>query len=201
MTSIIRELTIRTFAKALVLGAAIAGVSGCAMTANGNPSSEAVANASNAVVFGKFRLVRNGHEMQFGDSIFANTATLTVYDARDGREINGKVGRDGQFAWALKPGTYHVSSVGFKYHGERVEPPTGFTFTVSPDHKATYVGTMMLEASFSAGQYGTNGTIDKYTVSNDCATDCASQLARLGLDADSTTTALFRWNNQIAQIN
>ena len=155
MDRITRNLTVIT-----VCFIAVAGLSGCAATAN-NVNADANAGATGPVAFGKFRLVRNGYEMKVGEGIFANSATLQVYDADGDREMKGKVGRNGEFSWALEPGSYRIVSVGFKYHGERVAPPANFAFEVSAGHKATYVGTIMLEVSFEAGQYGTTGTVDR----------------------------------------
>jgi hypothetical protein len=182
---------------------AVAGFSGCANTAKTIDSGAELASAasapSDAVVFGKFRLVRNGYEAKLGTSIMANNATLHLYQPDGHEKVIGKVGRDGEFAWVLEPGTYHVTSIGFYNKGDKVEPATDFTFRVPADHEAIYVGTVTLETTFESGFLGVNGTVDRYTVANDCDQDCAPRLETLGLPADSAAIALMQDNSKFAQ--
>jgi hypothetical protein len=180
-------------------------MSGCANTAKTIDSGAELAGATSAaadtVVFGKFRLVRNGHEAKLGTSLFANTATLHLYERNGNEQFVGKVGQDGEFAWVLKPGTYRVSGIGFYNRGEKVEPVTDFTFDVPENERAIYVGTVTLETSFDSGYLGVNGTVDSYTIANDCATDCASRLENLGLPADGVMIALMQDNSRYARRN
>lgn len=46
-----------------------------------------------------------------------------------------------------------------------------------------------------------NGTVDSYTIANDCATDCASRLENLGLPADGVMIALMQDNSRYARRN
>jgi hypothetical protein len=180
----------------------LAGLSGCATTANSVDSSAGLGQgtASN-LVFGKFRLVRNGHEVAIGDGALSNTATFEL--RRDGAQtdISAEIGDGGEFAWVLEPGTYEVSGIGFRYHGDRIETPANFSFTVAGNQKATYVGTITLEASFHSVANGTIGAVDSYRVANDCATDCADRLSRLGLSTDGVNIALFPHVSQMARRN
>lgn len=199
MRNVIRNLTI-----AIAGVVAATSLTGCATTAESidTAGEMAAANeAANAVVFGKFRLVRNGEDVEFGDSIFANSAKLYLSEAGSTGEIVGAVGRDGEFAWALQPGEYQVSSIAFKFHGETIEPATNFSFTVSPEYQASYIGTITLETMFDHGYYGVSGTIDRFSVSNDCKSECATRLSRLGLDENSATTSLLHWNQHVASTN
>lgn len=184
---------------------ALVGVSGCANTASSIDSGAELAKAASApsdtIVFGKFRLVRNGYEAKLGTSVFANSATLHLYQQDGNEKIVGKVGRDGEFAWVLKPGSYRVSSIGFYNRGDKVEPVTDFTFNVPAEQEAIYVGTITLESTFDSGFLGVNGTVDRYTVNNDCEMDCANRLEQLGLSADSATVALMQDNSQFARRN
>lgn len=184
---------------------AVAGLAGCASTARNIDSGEVLDRASSAategIVFGKFRLVRNGQEIQLGDGIFANSATLHLQKSDNGREIVGEVGRDGEFAWALAPGVYRMSSIGFSFRGEKVESQTNFSFAVSADHRASYVGTVTLEATFHSGYHGTSGTVDRITVRNDCEAGCEKRLAELGLPSAAVTASLFHWDERIAGTN
>jgi len=191
-------------------GCLLAGLSGCATTAanidsaaelareSGHESGRESGNPAATVVFGRFELLRNGHDVAFGDGIFASSATLNLAAAGDAQPIVGKIGRDGEFAWALEPGTYRVTSIGFRYQGRKIQPPTGFTFTVAQGYRASYVGTITLEASFDRGLLGTRAQVDRYTVSDDCAAECDDRLSRLGLEADQSTRALFSWERSLA---
>ena len=184
---------------------AATGLAGCASTARNIESGETLQKASSAVtdtvVFGKFRLVRNGQEVRLGEGIFANSATLHLHKSGSNREIVGEVGRNGEFAWALAPGSYRMSSIGFSFRGEKVESQTNFNFSLSADHPASYVGTVTLEATFDSGYHGTSGTVDRITVRNDCEAECESRLEELGLASGAVTASLFHWDERIAGRN
>lgn len=183
-------------------GCLLAGLSGCATTAGNIDSAAELARETGdpaaAVVFGRFELLRNGHEVAFGDGIFASSATLNLAEAGSARPIVGQIGRDGEFAWALEPGTYRVTSIGFRYQGQKIRPPTGFTFTVPEGYRASYVGTITLEASFDRGLLGTRAQVDRYSISDDCAAECGDRLSRLGVDANQSTRTLFSWERSVA---
>jgi hypothetical protein len=193
--------TRKIFATAAICCLALAGIAGCANTAQNIDSTADLAKAtaaSDAVVIGKFRLVRNGQEAKLGTGVFANSATLHLYQSDGNEKYVGKVGQDGEFAWVLKPGSYRVSNIGFYNRGERVEPVTDFTFTVPAGQEAIYVGTITLETTFDSGYHGVNGTVDSYTVANEFETDCENRLEKLGLSADSVTVALMQDNSHYA---
>ena len=89
--------------KNLVTLLSIVGVfalSACGTTArtidSGEELAKVSASPSDTVVFGKFRLLRNGNEANLGDGIFANSATLHLYDQGEQREVAGKVGKGGE---------------------------------------------------------------------------------------------------------
>ncbi len=183
---------------------AIAGFSGCATSPgsveSGTDLTQAAAADTGTVVFGKFRLIRNGQEADFGTSMFDSTAALHLSRADSGDEIVGKVGEAGEFAMALEPGFYRVKSISFSNRGERVKPLTSFTFEVSASDEAVYIGTMTLETTFDSGYYGLNGIVDGYTVRNDCAVDCADRLVRLGLPDVQATIQLMQQQGQFARV-
>jgi len=193
---------IRRFIAVATSGCLLAGLSGCATTAGNIESAAELAGGAGepavTVVFGRFELLRNGHEVAFGDGIFASSATLNLAEAGSVRPIVGQIGRDGEFAWALEPGTYRVTSIGFRYQGQKIQPPTGFTFTVPEGYRASYVGTITLEASFDRGLLGTRAQVERYSISDDCAAECDDRLSRLGLDGDQSTRALFSWERSVA---
>jgi hypothetical protein len=197
MTKVIRNL-----AKSVTYLAAAALFSGCAVTAQSIDHADEVAQASDVsaekVVFGKFRLLRNGQEVEFGEGIFANSARLHLFQDGADQEIVGKVGRDGEFAWLMEPGDYKLSSIAFKHRGETIEPAANFAFTVSADHDASYVGTITLEATFNAGYYGTSGVIERFYISNDCAAECSKMLGDLGMADTLAATSLLHWETQVA---
>ncbi len=168
---------------------------------SGDELAAATKATTDTVVFGKFRLLRNGNEANLGDGIFASSATLHLYDQGERREIAGKVGKGGEFAWVLAPGQYRVSSIGFDNRGERAETGTDFSFTVSAGNGAIYVGTITLETTFDSGYFGLNGVVDRYTISDDCANDCADRLARLGLSSETATVSLLQQEGQLARTN
>ena len=178
----------------------LAGMAGCTTTASiesGEALSKRVA-PGDTVVFGKLRLIRNGEEARLGSGVFESGAKLHLVNMASGKQTIGRVGKGGEFAWALEPGHYEVVTIGFDNRGEHKQAETSFTFAVSDDHDAVYVGTVALEASFHSGYYGFNGTVDDYTVSNDCAADCAARLDRLGLSADSVDVALLQEQYHLA---
>ena len=193
---------IRTLAKSITYVAAAAVFSGCAVTAQSIDHADQLAQTADVkaekVVFGKFRLVRNGEEVAFGDNIFANSAKLYMYQDGSGQEIVGKVGRDGEFAWALEPGDYTLSSIAFKHRGETIEPATNFAFTVSANHDASYVGTITLETTFSSGYYGTSGVIERFFIKDDCEANCSKMLSNLGMAGTVAATSLLHWETQVA---
>jgi len=193
---------IRSLVNAITCVAVAALFSGCAMTAQNVDHMDDLAQATDSgaekVVIGKFRLVRNGQQVEFGDGIFANSAKLHLYQDGADQEIIGKVGRDGEFAWALEPGDYTLSSIAFKHRGETIEPATNFAFTVSADRDASYVGTITLEATFSSGYYGTSGVIERFYISDDCAADCGKMLNSLGMADTIAASSLLQWETQVA---
>ena len=174
-------------------------LSGCVST-KGNLSSGAELTAAEPVVFGKFRLVRNGVEANINGGIFSGTATLKLFHVDGQQEIAGKVGENGEFAWALEPGDYRVTSIAFSNRGVRAEPETDFGFTVKEGQDAIYVGTVTLEATIDSGYYGINGVVDNLTVSDDCAVDCNRILERLGLEEGVEQIALLRKEDGTAGI-
>ena len=195
--------SIRNLIVTSVLIVTAGGLAGCATATSSIESGNDIAAAAtgNPVVFGKFRLIRNGNEARIGNDLLSTTATLTLKQAGSAEEFVGAVGADGEFAWALEPGFYRVASIGFDNRGERVEPITNFTFKVNGDHEAIYIGTVTLEATFDSGYYGLNGVVDGYSVSNDCASDCARRLAQLGLSSGDLATALMYQPRPVASTN
>ena len=183
---------------------AVAGLSGCATPGAHVDGSADLTQAASAgtspVVFGKFRLIRNGEEADFGTSIFDSLATLHLSRAGSNGEIVGRVGESGEFAMTLEPGLYRVTSISFSNRGQRVKPLTSFTFEVAATDEAIYIGTMTMETTFDSGYYGLNGVVDGYTVRNDCATDCADRLSRLGLSDTQATIQLMQQQGQFASV-
>ena len=200
MKGVTRNLALMTTACALAIG-----LTGCATTAtsvdSGDELTAATTAATDTVVFGKFRLVRNDREVKVGEGIFTNSAKLHLYQDGTDDEIIGKVGKDGQFAWMLKPGNYTLSNIGFHNRGEKVELVTDFAFSVAGDTRANYVGTVTLETTLDNGYFGSNGTVDRYTVTDDCSTECSSRLAELGLSMDDMSITLMQQNGQLASTN
>jgi len=196
MNGVIRKLALITTTYVVAVG-----LSGCATTAKSIESSAelAAASAGEHVAFGKFRLVRNGYETKLGKGIFANSAVLYLYQTGDSDEIIGKVGMGGEFAWSLQPGSYQVSSIDFNNRGEKISLNTDFKFAVSADHPASYLGTMTLETTLDNGYYGVNGTVDRYTVTDDCAKECSRRLSQLGLSMEDATVALMQEQSQLAR--
>ncbi|MEM8814631.1 MAG: hypothetical protein AAGE85_02330 [Pseudomonadota bacterium] len=193
----------KKFIAPLVGIVAAIGMSGCSTTASIESSEQLAkrADSGETVVFGKFRLIRNGDEAKLGSGLFASGANLHLVNLAGGGELIAKVGRDGEFAWALEPGNYEVTAIGFDNRGEHQQADTSFTLAVSAEHAAVYIGTVSLEASFESGYYGFNGTVDDYTVSNDCAADCAARLDRLGLSRDAMAVALLQEQYHVARSN
>lgn len=198
MTRLIRNTAVVLAALATIT------LAGCSTTAgtidNGDKLAKA-ANGSDSVVFGKFTLVRNGAEAKLNDGMFATTASLHVVGEDGQGKIIGRVGKDGEFAWALAPGDYRISTIDFDNRGEREETSASLAFTVPADGKPVYIGTIRLEASFDNGYYGSNGAVDDFFVKNDCATDCARRLEALGLPATSMHVDVVEAQYQLARTN
>ena len=150
------------------------------------------------VVFGEFRLLKNGYETKFGDGVFGNVAALRLYRVDDQEEFTIRVGEDGEFSRRLAPGDYYVMNVSFKYRGETIRPDTNFMFNVSGDSGANYLGTLTLEATFSSGYNGTMGSFDRFLVADECASVCERRLAEFGLNNADVTTSLPEWQTQVA---
>ena len=178
------------------------GLSACStMTSIESGAELARAAPGEPIVLGRFRLVRNGNDARLGRGPFATRAMLHMAGGKDRREVVGQVGADGEFAWALAPGRYRLTAIGFDSRGERETAQTDFTFVVPADHKAVYIGSITLETTFESGYYGLNGTVEDYGVTNDCAADCARRLHRLGLSANDMTVALLTESYQLARTN
>ena len=187
MNKLIRNMT-TTLAGALVLAIS----SGCA-TAPGARTVDNVA-ASSSVVFGKLELIRNGAPVEFGEGLFANSAVITLYEQGRGKPFTGRVGDNGEFSWELPAGTYHVERIAFRVQNAIVQPETNLTFTVSPEHDASYLGTIALEANFDAGYLGVRGGVDKLTVWDNCSSDCAERLTELGVAEADSASSLMSWD-------
>ena len=183
-----------------ILAAAL--LAGCGTTASIESREDFANHASTGtVIFGKFRLIRNGTEANVGNSLFGTTVLIQVDNDRPEHSIVGKVGDDGEFAWALEPGNYVISSIAFDNRGERQETDAHLAFTVSGDHKAVYIGTITLEASLDSGYYGTNGSVDDFQISNDCGSECQARLQALGLSTNDMTVSLMQEQYQLARTN
>ena len=178
----------------LVFLSALAGLSSTAVA-----SDDVRMNSDDrVVVFGEFRLLKNGYETKFGDGIFGNVAALRLYRVDDQEEFTIKVGKGGEFSRRLAPGDYYIMNVSFKYRGETIRPDTNFMFNVSGDSSANYLGTLTLEATFSSGYNGTKGSFDRFLVADECASVCERRLAELGLENADVTTSLPAWQTQVA---
>jgi len=160
-----------------------------------------LASDREAVVFGKFRLLKNGEETNLGEGFFSNVASLRLYRADDQEEFTVRVGEDGEFASALTPGEYYVMYISFKYRGETVRPETNFKFDVVDNTQPVYVGTITLDAKFKNGYHGSKGSFERYLISNDCASVCGRRLAELGLENAVAVTSLPQWQQQVAYSN
>jgi hypothetical protein len=178
----------------LVFLSVLASLSSTAVASNDVPMS----SDDQVVVFGKFRLLKNGYEMQFGDGIFGNVAVLRLYRADDQEEFTIRVGKGGEFSQRLAPGDYYVMNVSFKYRGETIRPETNFMFNVSGDRSANYLGTLTLEATFGSDYNGTKGSFERFVVADECASVCEHRLAELGLANADVTTSLPEWQTQVA---
>ena len=192
MRNIILKATFMSAVCALV----VAGMTGCSTTVKSLGSGEDLAAQSTetkpAVVLGKFRLVKNGEDVPLGNGIFANNATLHLYCADSEKEVNAKVGPNGEFAWALEPGSYRISNIEFMVRGEPFAPATSFEFVADANNEATYVGTITLVTTGESGYYGLDGVIDSSSIDDDCDSDCAGMLARLDMNQDAATVSLIR---------
>ena len=180
---------------------AVAGLAACTMPTKTIDTSERLATATTGgetLVYGKFRLLRNGDEVKLDDGVFANSAKLHIETESGSLEMIGKVGKAGEFAWALAPGDYQLTSIRVTNRSETTSPRTNFRFTVPAGGKAVYIGTMTLETTLDYGYYGLSGTFDSVTIDTDCATDCANRLAQLGLPAGDSVTSLLQQEGTLA---
>ena len=156
------------------------------------PAVTETVSADEAVVMGRFRLIRNGDEVALGDGIFANKATLIMHADGEPTSFDGAVGDEGEFQWSLVPGRYHIDEVGFMVHGEHFSPSADLTFVVSEDFAAVYVGTIIVETTLDSGYYGLDGSVKAVSVENDCDSDCATLAAHAGVANDAYGVMLAR---------
>ena len=180
----------------LMLGAAaFATLPGCG-TSTGFVSAggeSAVDSAStDTLVFGRFRLIRNGEDVKLGEGFFANHATLHLHVPGERSPVKGKVGKNGEFAWVLDAGNYRVTGIEFMARGDRFTVSTDVAFTASDKHRAAYLGTIALETSLESGYHGMDVRAERYSVSDDCEIDCDRMLVDLGMPEGSATVALMR---------
>ena len=184
-----------TFVCLIIGAAAFATLPGCG-TSTGSISAGGEAAADSAttdtLVFGRFRLIRNGEDVRLGEGFFANHATLHLHAPGKTAPVKGKVGRNGEFAWVLDAGKYRVSGIEFMARGDRFTVSTEVAFTASDEHRAAYLGTIALETSLESGYHGMDVRAERYSVSDDCETDCDRMLADLGMPEGSATVALMR---------
>ncbi len=178
----------------LVFTSSLGAFSSSALAADSHNSS----SDRTVMVFGKFRLLKNGEETQLGTGFFSNVAALRLYRADDQEEFTVRVGENGEFARELTPGDYYVMNISFKYRGETVRPETNFMFNVSDDGQPNYVGTITLAAKFRNGYHGSKGNFDRFLISNECASECERRLAELGLENSVAVTSLPQWQQQVA---
>ncbi len=183
---------IRNMTMTLAGACALAVSSGCATAPGAVADVDKAANT--AVVFGKLELVRNGSPVELGNGLFANSAIMTLSEQGEGRPITARVGDNGEFSWALPAGTYRIEKIAFRVQNAIVEPETNLTFTVSPEHDASYLGTVALEANFDTGYLGVRGGVDKLTVWDNCSTDCAARLDELGVAEADSASSLMSWD-------
>ena len=179
----------------LIGAAAFATLPGCgtstkSVSAAGKPAVASV--NTDTPVFGRFRLIRNGEDVRLGEGFFANHATLHLHAPGESAPIKGKVGKNGEFAWALGAGQYRVTGIEFMARGDRFTVSTEVAFTASGKHRAAYLGTITLETALESGYHGMDVTAERYSVSDDCETDCDRMLADLGMPEGSATVALMR---------
>ena len=159
------------------------------------------AAAGQAVVIGKFRLVKNGAEVNLGSGFLANKAVLHVEDSAGRERLSAAVGPNGEFTWALEPGSYQLSGIDFMVRGQRMNVDSRFEFDATSTTEATYVGTITLQTSFDSGYYGLNGVIDNYSIVDDCFTDCDGILARIGMPEGAAEVSLVRADEQLLSNN
>ena len=139
-----------------------------------------------------------GGGVAVGEGLFANHATLLFNRQGVDETVTGKVGSEGEFTWWLAPGEYHVSAVTFSNRGERIEPALSLNFTVHPEVKAVYIGTVTIDSSFDSGYYGTDARLDSTTVRNECRADCAARLEALGLDKGDMSVSILHRPGHVA---
>jgi len=179
--------------KLLGLATALAVVAGCATT------SDVSSAGNNAVAFGSFDLIRNGHDANLGDAPLDRSAYILVRNDESNSSYVGRIGSDGKFAMSLPAGNYLMEKFVFDYRGENIESQTAFRFEV-PASGSVYLGAIQLEATLESGLYGVVGTADRFTVTDRCDQSCSQQLSGLGLPT-STERSLMQWDHQLASLN
>ena len=179
-----------------VLGAA--GLSGCAaITETAGLDTDSERHAAGSMVIGKFELVRNGQNVPLRDGLFSNSAKLHLQEAGDSREVAVRVGDNGEFALPAMPGDYEISHVTFNFQGEQLQAPTSLVFGVSDDSRASYIGTITLEVTLGSSYHGIVGSYDRFTVRDECATDCERLLSGAGLSPEDAESALAEWRGRV----
>ncbi|MEM6513080.1 MAG: hypothetical protein AAF660_08715 [Pseudomonadota bacterium] len=178
------------FKRFITASAAILIAAGCSTTA--------VTGGAERVAFGGLNLISNGHEVSLGGGLDQRDAVIGVRDTLSQRLYTSRVSDGGQFALTLMPGDYLVETIAFDYHGEKIEAPANFRFSVPSEFDSVYIGSVTLEASLESGIYGVVGTADRYTIDDECAVRCDEQLSSLGLQTSTSGVSLMSWDYQVA---
>ena len=144
--------------------------------------SQALADGERSVVIGRIRWIENGKVQKLGTGLFTNMVTLHIYREGSDHRIRAAHAEDGTFAWAMPSGVYRIPIIAFlTSNGNSVMAPGFFRFDVLEGNEVTYVGTLEINTTRKSGFTGWKYKIKDLAIRNECATDCAPLLSRVGI--------------------
>ena len=103
----------------------------------------------NSVVFGKIHWIENGKEKKIGKGLFDFYIKPSLLRLEDKTRTLAEVGENGQFVWALAPGTYVINRLEYRdnWSGNYFFVPQ-VGFRVHDPQKTYYIG--QLDAEFTS---------------------------------------------------
>ena len=110
---------------------------------------QAVSSGNASVVFGRIQWLEHGNEKKIGKGVFDFSVTPNLFRMEDSSRTYGEVDENGEFTWALAPGTYVINKIAYRdtWSGNYFMVPQ-VAFRVPDKGKIYYIGT--LKADFAS---------------------------------------------------
>jgi len=110
---------------------------------------QAVSSGVTSAVFGRIQWLEHGNEKKIGKGLFDFLVTPILLRMEDRSRTYGEVDENGEFVWALEPGTYVINRINYRdpWSGNYFMVPQ-VAFRVPDKGKIYYIGT--LKADFAS---------------------------------------------------